>query len=195
MPSRSTGTCPRSQSFAAGHACPPRGAGGRDRRRARRALRVAFEERRTLWRERPARLRDRAPRARRETRAGIEAARALPPDASISLAAATLGSGNRVSSMDTVPFALFCATAPPRRSRGGLLEHRRRARRPRHDLRDRRQHRRPSDRPERDPESVARGPRAHRGRAGHGALRRRSAVRRSRSALSAVRGTRSLDQW
>jgi ADP-ribosylglycohydrolase len=44
-----------------------------------------------------------------KTRAGIEAARALPPDASISLAAATLGSGNRVSSVDTVPFALLCA--------------------------------------------------------------------------------------
>ena len=44
-----------------------------------------------------------------ETRAGIEAARALPPDVSVAQAAAALGSGYRVSSMDTVPFALFCA--------------------------------------------------------------------------------------
>lgn len=44
-----------------------------------------------------------------ETRAGLARARSLPADASIALAASALGSGFRVLSWDTVPFALWCA--------------------------------------------------------------------------------------
>ncbi|MFZ5482159.1 MAG: ADP-ribosylglycohydrolase family protein [Myxococcota bacterium] len=45
-----------------------------------------------------------------ETRAGLARARALPADASVRLAAAALGTGWRVLSSDTVPFAIWCAT-------------------------------------------------------------------------------------
>jgi ADP-ribosylglycohydrolase len=44
-----------------------------------------------------------------ETRAGIAAARALPPETDVQQAAHILGSGERVTSQDTVPFALWCA--------------------------------------------------------------------------------------
>ncbi|MCY1018110.1 ADP-ribosylglycohydrolase family protein [Pyxidicoccus sp. MSG2] len=43
------------------------------------------------------------------TRQGVEAARAWPLDASPSSAARTLGSGQKVISEDTVPFAVWCA--------------------------------------------------------------------------------------
>jgi ADP-ribosylglycohydrolase len=44
-----------------------------------------------------------------ETRAGIAQAAALAPEASVTLAAAVLGTGARVISSDTVPFSLWCA--------------------------------------------------------------------------------------
>jgi ADP-ribosylglycohydrolase len=44
-----------------------------------------------------------------ETRAHITRAHALPPGASVRLAASALGTGNRLTSQDTVPFALWCA--------------------------------------------------------------------------------------
>lgn len=44
-----------------------------------------------------------------ETRAGIERAARLPADATVQRAAAALGTGARVSAMDTVPFALWAA--------------------------------------------------------------------------------------
>ncbi|MGZ3421773.1 MAG: ADP-ribosylglycohydrolase family protein [Polyangiales bacterium] len=44
-----------------------------------------------------------------ETRAMIEVASRIAPDASVALAANALGTGARVSSMDTVPFSLWCA--------------------------------------------------------------------------------------
>ncbi|MDP3274067.1 MAG: ADP-ribosylglycohydrolase family protein [Deltaproteobacteria bacterium] len=44
-----------------------------------------------------------------QTRAGIAQALALGLDASVALAASVLGTGQRVSAMDTVPFALWCA--------------------------------------------------------------------------------------
>lgn len=44
-----------------------------------------------------------------ETRAGIAAARALPAETDVQQAAHILGSGERVTSQDTVPFALWCA--------------------------------------------------------------------------------------
>jgi len=44
-----------------------------------------------------------------ETRAMIDVAKRLPPDSSVRLAASSLGTGARVSSMDTVPFSLWCA--------------------------------------------------------------------------------------
>jgi ADP-ribosylglycohydrolase len=44
-----------------------------------------------------------------DTRGGIARARALPEHASVQLAASALGTGARVISSDTVPFALWCA--------------------------------------------------------------------------------------
>lgn len=44
-----------------------------------------------------------------ETRAGIEEAAALPADTQPRVAARTLGSGQRVSAQDTVPFVIWCA--------------------------------------------------------------------------------------
>jgi ADP-ribosylglycohydrolase len=44
-----------------------------------------------------------------QTRDGIYRAAELPPDASMRLAASVLGTGNQVTSADTVPFALWCA--------------------------------------------------------------------------------------
>jgi ADP-ribosylglycohydrolase len=44
-----------------------------------------------------------------KTRDGIAAARAIPPDAAVGHAVATLGNGSYITSMDTVPFALWCA--------------------------------------------------------------------------------------
>lgn len=44
-----------------------------------------------------------------ETAAGIARALSLPEGASVRLAASALGTGARVTSMDTVPFALWCA--------------------------------------------------------------------------------------
>lgn len=44
-----------------------------------------------------------------ETRAMLARARSLPADASVALAASALGTGQRVLSADTVPFALWCA--------------------------------------------------------------------------------------
>ena len=44
-----------------------------------------------------------------ETRAGIVEAGRLPPDESVQAAASALGNGSRVTSQDTVPFALWCA--------------------------------------------------------------------------------------
>ena len=44
-----------------------------------------------------------------ETRAVIAQAHALPEGASVALAASALGTGNQVTAMDTVPFALWCA--------------------------------------------------------------------------------------
>lgn len=44
-----------------------------------------------------------------ETRDGIAAARALPPETTIDAAAQRLGSGVRILSQDTVPFSLWCA--------------------------------------------------------------------------------------
>jgi ADP-ribosylglycohydrolase len=44
-----------------------------------------------------------------ETRRGLKRARNLPDPTSVSAAAAALGSGKRVVSWDTVPFALWCA--------------------------------------------------------------------------------------
>jgi ADP-ribosylglycohydrolase len=44
-----------------------------------------------------------------ETRRGLEHARALSPDLSVDTAARLLGNGSRVTSPDTVPFALWCA--------------------------------------------------------------------------------------
>jgi ADP-ribosylglycohydrolase len=44
-----------------------------------------------------------------ETRAMIDVAKRLPEHATVQLAASALGTGGRVSSMDTVPFALWCA--------------------------------------------------------------------------------------
>lgn len=44
-----------------------------------------------------------------QTRDGIYRAAQLPPDASTMLAASALGTGDRVTSADTVPFALWCA--------------------------------------------------------------------------------------
>jgi ADP-ribosylglycohydrolase len=44
-----------------------------------------------------------------QTREGLYRAAQLPEDASTRLAASVLGTGNQVSSADTVPFALWCA--------------------------------------------------------------------------------------
>jgi ADP-ribosylglycohydrolase len=44
-----------------------------------------------------------------ETRDGIAAARALPPDATVDAAAQRLGSGVKILAQDTVPFSLWCA--------------------------------------------------------------------------------------
>jgi ADP-ribosylglycohydrolase len=45
-----------------------------------------------------------------DTRDGLVRARALAPDCSLALAAATLGTGWKVTSSDTVPFVIWCAT-------------------------------------------------------------------------------------
>lgn len=47
------------------------------------------------------------------TRAAIHAARDLPPDATVRLAASVLGTGYQVISQDTVPFTLWCASRSP----------------------------------------------------------------------------------
>ncbi|MCO5169726.1 MAG: ADP-ribosylglycohydrolase family protein [Planctomycetes bacterium] len=44
-----------------------------------------------------------------ETRDGIAAARALPPDATVEVAAGRLGSGVKILAQDTAPFSLWCA--------------------------------------------------------------------------------------
>jgi len=44
-----------------------------------------------------------------EVRTGIERARDLPPEATVSQAARVLGNGDGVSAQDTVPFVLWCA--------------------------------------------------------------------------------------
>ena len=48
-----------------------------------------------------------------DTRSGIEAAAALPMQTAVADAARALGSGDRVSAADTVPFALWCVAAGP----------------------------------------------------------------------------------
>lgn len=47
------------------------------------------------------------------TRQGLQKARALPKDCSTDLAVSALGSGRRVLSWDTVPFALWCVAQQP----------------------------------------------------------------------------------
>jgi len=44
-----------------------------------------------------------------ETRSGIERALSLDPNLSVMAAVEVLGNGNRITSPDTVPFALWCA--------------------------------------------------------------------------------------
>jgi ADP-ribosylglycohydrolase len=57
-----------------------------------------------------------------ETRDGIAVARALAPETTVPEAAATLGSGIKITSQDTVPFSLWCAARNLRDYAKGLWE-------------------------------------------------------------------------
>jgi ADP-ribosylglycohydrolase len=70
------------------------------------------------------------------------AARLRAQGASLTSAAEVLGTGYRVISSDTVPFALLCASLHLDSFAGRDVDHRHRPRRPRHHLRDRRRRRR-----------------------------------------------------
>ena len=95
-----------------------------------------------------------------EVRAGIERARDLPPETTVSQAARILGNGDGVSAQDTVPFVLWCAGPAPRQLRRRPVANRQRPGRPRHHLRDGRRHRRPVGRRGQHPRRLDRRPRA-----------------------------------